>query len=70
MADDGLVSATIFINKKYDIVNKPLVTLNGFATPEKAKVLQEQIKQKCDEVFKQLTLDKDNFSIQSVEKIS
>ena len=68
MADEGLVSVNYFINRKKKLLGNPIVTLNGFATPEKAKVLQEQIKQKSDEIFKQLTLDKENYSIQSVEK--
>ena len=68
MADEGLVSVNYFINRKKKLLGDPIVTLNGFATPEKAKVLQEQIKQKSDEIFKQLTLDKENYSIQSVEK--
>lgn len=68
MADEGLVSVNYFVNRKKKLLGDPIVTLNGFATPEKAKVLQEQIKQKSDEIFKQLTLDKENYSIQSVEK--
>ena len=68
MADEGLVSVNYFINRKKKLLGNPIVTLNGFATPDKAKALQEQIKQKSDEIFKQLTLDKENYSIQSVEK--
>ena len=68
MADEGLVSVNYFIDKKKKLIGEPIVTLNGFATPEKAKLILEQISTKCDDIFKHQTDGKENYSITSVEK--
>ena len=68
MADEGLVSVNYFIDKKKKLIGEPIVTLNGFATPEKAKLILEQISTKCDDIFKHQTEGKENYSITSVEK--
>lgn len=51
MAAEGLVSVTYFINRKKQILNKPIVTLNGFSTPDKATELEEKISNKCEEIY-------------------
>lgn len=68
MADEGLVSATLFINKKYQILDKPIITLNGFATPEKAELLINSLSKKCEEIYNNLTKDANSISLNYVEK--
>ena len=69
MADDGLVSATLFVNKKLDVLNKPIVTLNGFATPDKAINLIETIETKCKDLYYNLTKNKnDKINLNTIEK--
>lgn len=68
MADEGLVSATFFINKKKEILNKPIVTLNGFSTPDKADELILVLSNKCEEIYNNLNKDNSNISFSSLER--
>ena len=67
MADEGLVSITLFINKKHQVLDKPIVTLNGFATPDKAELLIDSLSKKCEEIYYNLIKD-NNISLNTVEK--
>ncbi|MBE6130309.1 MAG: ribonuclease J [Erysipelotrichaceae bacterium] len=68
MADEGLVSATFFINKKKEIINKPIVTLNGFSTPDKADELILMLSNKCVEIYNNLNKDNSNISFSALER--
>lgn len=68
MADEGLVSATFFINKKKEILNKPIVTLNGFATPDKIEELVYTLTNKCEEIYNNLTKENTNISFSALER--
>ena len=68
MADEGLVSATFFINKKKEIINKPIVTLNGFSTPDKADELILMLSNKCVEIYNNLNKDNSNLSFSALER--
>ncbi len=68
MADEGLVSITFFINKKKQILNKPIVTLNGFATPEKAVKLIQVISEKSTELYNNLLVQNPNNQYNFIEK--
>ncbi|MBQ4570283.1 MAG: ribonuclease J [Bacilli bacterium] len=68
MADEGLVSATFFINKKKEIINKPIVTLNGFSTPDKADELISMLSNKCVEIYNNLNKDNSNLSFSALER--
>ena len=68
MADEGLVSATFFINKKKEIINKPIVTLNGFSTPDKADELILTLSNKCVEIYNNLNKDNSNLSFSALER--
>lgn len=68
MADEGLVSATFFINKKKEILNKPVVTLNGFATPGKIGELIDALTNKCEEIYNNLNKENTTISLGSLER--
>ena len=68
MADEGLVSVTYFVNKRKEIINQPIVTLSGFATPEKAKEIVDKIVNKCSELFINQTKNKDKLSYAAIER--
>ena len=68
MADEGLVSATLFVNKKKEIINKPIVTLNGFSTPDKADELILMLSNKCVEIYNNLNKDNSNHTFNAMER--
>ena len=63
MADEGLVSVTYFVNKRKEIINHPIVTLSGFATPDKAKQITDKITAKCTELYINQTKNKDKICL-------
>ena len=68
MADEGLVSVTYFVNKRKEIINHPIVTLSGFATPDKAKQITDKITAKCSELYINQTKNKDKISFAAIER--
>ena len=68
MAAEGLVSITYFINKKKQILNKPIVTLNGFATPDKASELEEKISNKCEEIYNNMINENAGITYSNLER--
>ena len=68
MAAEGLVSITYFINKKKQILNKPIVTLNGFATPDKASELEEKISNKCEEIYNNMINENPGITYSNLER--
>ena len=68
MAAEGLVSITYFINKKKQILNKPIVTLNGFATPDKASELEEKISNKCEEIYNNMINENVGITYSNLER--
>lgn len=68
MAAEGLVSITYFINKKKQILNKPMVTLNGFATPDKASELEEKISNKCEEIYNNMINENAGITYSNLER--
>ena len=68
MADEGLVSITFFVNNKKAILDKPIVTLHGFATPDKALELVSSLTIKCEEIYNSLINNGSRITFGSIEK--
>ena len=68
MAAEGLVSVSYFINRKKQILNKPIVTLNGFATPDKANELEEKISNKCEEIYTNMINENPGITYSNLER--
>ena len=69
LADEGIVSITYFVNKKRAFLTEPVVTLNGFATPEASKKIMEAIRAKSSDTYHSIREKQPSLKTVSLEKM-
>lgn len=67
MADDGLVSATIYINKNKQLMDEVIINSRGFAAPNETKELNLRVRSKVKDIYNGL-LSSTKLSLSSLEK--
>ncbi len=67
MADDGLVTATLYINKQKELVSDIKIVTKGFATPNESIIVNKKIANKTNEIYKGL-INSTKLNEKSLEK--
>ena len=69
MADEGLVAITYYVNKKKELLTKPIVNLKGFSTPLAEQSILNKIESKCIDIYTNTTKNKNYIPFNQLEKI-
>ena len=67
MADDGLVTATLFINRNKELIFLPKISSKGFATPKESIAVNKRLADKTSDIYKNL-VSSTNLAKSSLEK--
>lgn len=68
MVDDGMVSVTYSINKKFELVNSPIINLKGFSTAVATLKIMDSLNLKCKDIYNNLITGNKHIVLTGIEK--